>query len=123
MISTEEGFLKNYFEKSRLHKISTWKGDLVDKCRVAMLDKRASTATTKNRLVLHVDFDCFFVQVSLFGRPEGIGKPCVVTHAQEGEVQNSSSTAQIAACSYEAREKGINAGMYLGEASRVALRV
>jgi DNA repair protein REV1 len=103
--------MKNYFEKSRLHKISTWKSGLTEQVREAMLGSRfkASTENSKNRSIM---------QVSMFGRPEAKGKLRVVTHAKKGVVDDkSSSTAEIASCSYEARERGIKSGMCLGTAN------
>jgi nucleotidyltransferase/DNA polymerase involved in DNA repair len=48
------------------------------------------------RVIVHLDVDCFFVQVELLNHPELRGKPVAVY--QHGD---------ILAVSYEAKEKGV----------------
>jgi DNA repair protein REV1 len=62
------------------------------------------------RVIMHCDFDCFFVSAGLVSRPELKGKPVVVCHSQ-GAQGGESSTSEIASCSYEARAFGIKNGM------------
>jgi DNA repair protein REV1 len=62
------------------------------------------------RVIMHCDFDCFFVSAGLVGRPNLRGKPVVVCHSQ-GSQGGSSSTSEIASSSYEARKFGIKNGM------------
>jgi DNA repair protein REV1 len=62
------------------------------------------------RVIMHCDFDCFFVSAGLVSRPELKGKPVVVCHSQ-GSQGGESSTSDIASCSYEARAFGIKNGM------------
>jgi len=62
------------------------------------------------RVIMHCDFDCFFVSAGLVSRPELKGKPVVVCHSQ-GIQGGTSSTSEIASCSYEARKFGICNGM------------
>lgn len=62
------------------------------------------------RVIMHCDFDCFFVSAGLVSRPRLRGKPVVVCHSQ-GAQGGSSSTSEIASASYEAREFGIKNGM------------
>ncbi|OCF36874.1 hypothetical protein I316_01471 [Kwoniella heveanensis BCC8398] len=66
------------------------------------------------KVIFHVDFDCFFVSCGLATRPHLRGKPIVVCHSQAGK--GASSTSEIASCSYEARAKGVKNGMSLGRA-------
>ncbi|WVQ99404.1 hypothetical protein IAU59_006537 [Kwoniella sp. CBS 9459] len=66
------------------------------------------------KVIFHVDFDCFFVSCGLATRPHLKGKPTVVCHSQAGK--GASSTSEIASCSYEARAKGVKNGMSLGRA-------
>ena len=73
--------------------------------------KGKKKATEDNeRVIMHCDFDCFFVAAGLVSRPELKGKPVVVCHSQ-GNQGGSSSTSEIASSSYEARKFGIKNGM------------
>ncbi|KAF6758150.1 hypothetical protein DFP72DRAFT_1064874 [Ephemerocybe angulata] len=65
-----------------------------------------------DRVIMHCDFDCFFVSAGLVSRPELKGKPVVVCHSQ-GNTGGTSSTSEIASCSYEARKFGLKNGMSL----------
>jgi DNA repair protein REV1 len=68
----------------------------------------------QERIIMHCDFDCFFVSAGLVGRPDLRGKPVVVCHSQ-GSQGGGSSTSEIASSSYEARKYGIKNGMrYVG---------
>ena len=63
-----------------------------------------------DRVIMHCDFDCFFVSAGLVSRPQLKGKPVVVCHSQ-GAQGGLSSTSEIASASYEARSYGIRNGM------------
>ena len=63
------------------------------------------------RVLMHVDFDCFFASVALRTHPELRGRPVAVCHAA-----GQQSTAEIASCNYEARAFGVANGMSLGTA-------
>ena len=62
------------------------------------------------QIIMHCDFDAFFVSVGLLDRKHLRGKPVVVCHSQ-GDQGGTSSTSEIASASYEAREFGIKNGM------------
>ena len=64
----------------------------------------------EDRVIMHCDFDCFFVSAGLVSRPELKGKPVVVCHSQ-GAQGGASSTSEIASSSYEARKFDIHNGM------------
>jgi len=64
----------------------------------------------EDRVIMHCDFDCFFVSAGLVNRPHLRGKPVVVCHSQ-GAQGGSTSTSEIASSSYEARTFGIKNGM------------
>ncbi|OJA08236.1 hypothetical protein AZE42_09020 [Rhizopogon vesiculosus] len=70
------------------------------------------------RVIMHCDFDCFFVSVGLLSHPELRGKPVVVCHSQDG-TGGTSSTSEIASSSYEARSFGIKNGMSLQQGRRL----
>lgn len=71
---------------------------------------KARAVDGEERVIMHCDFDCFFVSAGLVSRPELKGKPVVVCHSQ-GAQGGSSSTSEIACSSYEARKFGIRNGM------------
>ncbi|KXN91972.1 DNA repair protein rev1 [Leucoagaricus sp. SymC.cos] len=79
---------------------------------------KAITADPNDRVIMHCDFDCFFVTAGLVSRPEFKGKPVVVCHSQ-GAQGWGSSTSEIACCSYEARDFGIRNGMSLQQARKL----
>ncbi|KAI0263776.1 hypothetical protein BC834DRAFT_971142 [Gloeopeniophorella convolvens] len=70
------------------------------------------------RVIMHVDFDAFFVSAGLVERPHLRGKPVVVCHSQ-GVQGGASSTSEIASASYEARKFGIKNGMSLQQARKL----
>ncbi|KAH9484056.1 DNA repair protein rev1 [Psilocybe cubensis] len=72
----------------------------------------------EDRVIMHCDFDCFFVSAGLVSRPELKGKPVVVCHSQ-GSQGGASSTSEIASASYEARGFGIKNGMSLQQARQL----
>ncbi|KII89390.1 hypothetical protein PLICRDRAFT_110060 [Plicaturopsis crispa FD-325 SS-3] len=70
------------------------------------------------KVIMHCDFDCFFVSAGLITRPHLRGKPVVVCHSQ-GTQGGASSTSEIASASYEARKFGIKNGMSLQQARKL----
>ncbi|GAA97632.1 hypothetical protein E5Q_04310 [Mixia osmundae IAM 14324] len=127
-------FIPGYYEKSRLHHLSTWKAEL----RLMMQslkekqDAEVSSGTLKRkpkpkakqlkgteadgRIIMHVDFDSFFLSAGLIKRPHLFGKAVAVCHS---ETVGESSTSEIASCSYEARRHGVANGMALGRAKEL----
>lgn len=117
-----------------------------------------------NKVIMHIDMDCFFVSVGLRRYPHLKGLPVAVTHSKgngsvvrsgsdrqyefncykerlEAKYKNksgsnddgiveaklawtegideTSSLAEIASCSYEARKKGVKNGMFVGAALKL----
>ena len=72
--------------------------------------KEKEKAADEERVIMHCDFDSFFVSAGLVDRPHLRGKPVVVCHSQ-GSTGGGSSTSEIASASYEARKFGIKGGM------------
>jgi DNA repair protein REV1 len=112
-------FLDKYYKESRLHWLSTWKAELkkmvgeLSEGREVDLSKLKRKGPLKGteedeRVVMHIDFDSFFVSASLLSRPHLKGHPVVVCHATAADAASSS---EIASASYEAREFGIKNGM------------
>jgi DNA repair protein REV1 len=71
---------------------------------------KAKEIEAEDRVIMHCDFDSFFVSAGLVDRPQLRGKPVVVCHSQ-GAQGGGSSTSEIASSSYEARALGIKNGM------------
>ncbi|KAI0668358.1 DNA repair protein [Trametes maxima] len=91
--------------------------------RGARLVKRApgkgkEKAVSEERVIMHCDFDSFFVSAGLLDRPHLRGKPVVVCHSQGG-TGGAASTSEIASASYEARKFGIKGGMSLQQARKL----
>lgn len=112
-------FLKHFFANSRLHHLSTWKADLRLKfLRKIALDKKEKessqpfniNAPSGEKVILHIDFDCFFATASSLNHPNlDINKdPIAVTHGGR--------TSDIASCNYVARKFGLRNGMWSGKA-------
>ncbi|KAI0823867.1 hypothetical protein BC628DRAFT_1323948 [Trametes gibbosa] len=80
--------------------------------------KGKEKATDEERIIMHCDFDSFFVSAGLIDRPHLRGKPVVVCHSQ-GSTGGASSTSEIASASYEARKFGVKGGMSLQQARKL----
>jgi DNA repair protein REV1 len=127
-----EAYIQGYYQHSRLHHLSKWKAELrslvakaqeeaeaqisgesgpsmlsVDALDSRRKDKGKSRASDK--VIMHCDFDSFFVAAGIVARPELKGKPVVVCHASgKGD---GHSTSEIASASYAARAFGVRNGM------------
>lgn len=66
------------------------------------------------RAVIHIDLDAFFSSVELKRRPELKGKPVVV-----GADGDPAKRGVVSAASYEARSRGVSAGMPLKKAQKL----
>ncbi|KAL8675086.1 MAG: hypothetical protein Q9168_000569 [Polycauliona sp. 1 TL-2023] len=112
------GFLKQYYEESRLHHLSTWKADLKAQLQALAAEKSSSQKVREKRTpgvrryVLHVDFDSFFAAVSLKKFPQYVDKPVVIAHG-------GGSGSEIASCNYPARKFGIKNGMWMKHAQKL----
>lgn len=105
-------FLAHFFANSRLHHLSTWKADLRAKF-VRLVASKASprkSGAVSNRIIMHIDFDCFFATISALAHPNlDINKdPIAVSHGGK--------SSDVASCNYVARAKGVSNGMWLGTA-------
>lgn len=72
--------------------------------------KEKAVEIDEKRVIMHCDFDSFFVSAGLVDRPHLRGMPVVVCHSQ-GAQGGGASTSEIASASYEARKFGIKNGM------------
>jgi DNA repair protein REV1 len=146
--SMAPGFIAGYYANSRLHHLSTWKAELrtlvteaqerfergdihrasestvgVSMRHAALVTKnplkgKEKAGSTMEQVIMHVDFDAFFVSAGLLSRPHLRGKPAVVCHSQHAQ-GGTSSTSEIASASYEARGFGIKNGMSLQQARKL----
>ncbi|KAF8693197.1 DNA repair protein, partial [Rhizoctonia solani] len=133
-----EAFIQYYYQHSRLHHLSKWKSELRSLVAKAQEDAESQflqtgsmsnpTSTTSGdspkgkgkatqRVIMHCDFDSFFVSAGLIARPELNGKPVVVCHASGKGA--SHSTSEVASASYAARAFGVRNGMSLGQARKL----
>ncbi|QRW26746.1 DNA repair protein REV1 [Rhizoctonia solani] len=133
-----EAFIQDYYQHSRLHHLSKWKSELRSLVAKAQEDAESQflqtgsmlnpTSTTSGdspkgkgkatqRVIMHCDFDSFFVSAGLIARPELSGKPVVVCHASGKGA--SHSTSEVASASYAARAFGVRNGMSLGQARKL----
>ena len=129
-------FLEEYFNNSRLHHISLMgseakdyiselrnnhSGEFPARLNLQYLSKPTENYTSDMETVIaHIDMDCFFVSVGLRSRPDLRGRPVAVTHTKGNNADDkTSSMAEIASCSYEAREMGVKNGMFMGQARRL----
>lgn len=62
------------------------------------------------RVVIHIDMDCFFVSALTRNRPDLINIPVAVAHSA------SAGSSEISSCNYPARRKGVCSGMFMSKA-------
>ncbi|EGN96299.1 hypothetical protein SERLA73DRAFT_59278 [Serpula lacrymans var. lacrymans S7.3] len=86
--------------------------------RTSPKGKGKAKALQIERVIMHCDFDCFFVSAGLVSRPQLRGKPVAVCHSQ-GSQGGAASTSEIASASYEARSFGVKNGMSLQQARKL----
>ncbi|CEJ01524.1 hypothetical protein RMCBS344292_15548 [Rhizopus microsporus] len=102
------GFIQRYYETSRLHHLSTWKAELKELIG-SMANKEDRKKQKKPfRIIMHVDFDCFFASVGIKDHPHLKDKPVAVTHSNG---ISDVSSSDIASCNYVARSFGVHNGM------------
>ncbi|KAF9389895.1 deoxycytidyl transferase [Podila verticillata] len=110
--SVQPGFVEKFYQSSRLHYLSTWKAKLRDLTAHIQKNHVPVPMKSKNRVIMHIDFDCFFASVATRGKPELLNKPIGVAHGSGGSTSNS----EIASCNYLARDFGVKNGMHLQRA-------
>ncbi|KAJ8769069.1 hypothetical protein K2173_024065 [Erythroxylum novogranatense] len=113
----DSNFVENYFKSSRLHFIGTWRNryrkrfpSLCNESRCRSSNLNDSDSSQKKKII-HVDMDCFFVSVVIRHHPELHDKPVAVCHSD-----NPKGTAEISSANYPARDYGVRAGIFVGDA-------
>lgn len=81
----DDNFISEFYSHSRLHHLAMWKAEL-KKFALSIQQKRkkeqpSSIGNNKDKLIMHVDLDSFFVSVSLKLNPELKGNPVAVCHS------------------------------------------
>ncbi|KAF3794298.1 DNA repair protein [Nymphaea thermarum] len=112
----DSNFVENYFKSSRLHFIGTWRNRYRKRYCSSSLRARDSSksreqTSSKDRTVIHIDMDCFFVAVVIRNLPELYEKPVAISHSD-----NPKGTAEISSANYPARNFGVRAGMFVRDA-------
>lgn len=111
-------FIRSFFENSRLHHLSNWKFQLREKFVKEFLsaEKSLTKDNTNNNtsfVYFHVDFDCFFAQVSatVDGRYDINATPIAICHGKHN--------SDISSCNYKARSFGVRNGMWVSSALKI----
>lgn len=108
-------FMGTFFRASRLHYIGTWKhryeSFLEEEVPPAPPPLPPNDPSQRNgeRLIMHVDMDCFFAAVAALGRPELDALPVAVSWSSAG-------AGELSSCNYVARAAGCKAGMRIASA-------
>lgn len=127
-------FIETFYKNSRLHHLSTWKADLkrkyqtlaVERNKKALFNSKKRKLNNNNiieisekpteiskKLILHVDFDSFFVSVGLLKQPHLKDKPVCVSNGLNG------GSSDISSCNYIARKFGVRNGMWASSALKL----
>ncbi|XP_022662442.1 DNA repair protein REV1-like [Varroa destructor] len=143
--ASDVGFVEKFFAKSRLSFIARMKVKMKEYLRTIMENPShhfSGRQTLQNEgnlqnetlesVYMHIDMDCFFASVAIRNRPELKQRPVAVCSNQKAKRKNQdpnldltdyrswnwhdASTAEISCCNYAARQFGVHASMYLGQA-------
>ncbi|CDO96414.1 unnamed protein product [Kluyveromyces dobzhanskii CBS 2104] len=109
----DPNFIHSYFKSSRLHHLSNWKFQLRDQFVQDLLSSRGEISPNQKYVFFHVDFDCFFAQVSakIDGTYDIHTVPIAISHG----INNS----DISSCNYVARSFGVHNGMWVSSALKL----
>ena len=123
-VSHNGDFVSEFYSHSRLHYLSTWGTELKQFTsrmlpqavqKIPRLPSSSSLRSQQSRAVVHIDVDCFFVQVSIMDKPHLKGTPVAVTHAKNTSSHNpiipsTSFTADVPVDTSKDSEDGTVAG-------------
>ena len=111
----DPNFMETFFKASRLHYIGTWKHRyeaFLEDLPPAPKLPAPEGGPGGERVILHVDMDCFFASVAALGRPELAGLPVAVSWSSVGG-------GELSSCNYLARNAGCRAGMRIARAKEL----
>ena len=111
----DPNFMETFFRASRLHYIGTWKHRyeaFLEDLPPAPKLPAPRGGPGGERVILHVDMDCFFASVAALGRPELAGLPVAVSWSSAGG-------GELSSCNYLARDTGCRAGMRIARAKEM----
>ncbi len=74
--------------------------------------KRCITEIDMDRIIFHVDLDCFFAAVEILDHPEYKGFPVIIG----ADPKKGKGRGVVSTCSYEAREFGLHSAMPISKA-------
>ncbi|OQR73029.1 DNA repair protein REV1-like [Tropilaelaps mercedesae] len=143
--ASDAGFVEKFFAKSRLSFIATMKVKMRDYLKAITEDpdhqlRGRESLRGENKpcgelvepVYMHIDMDCFFASVAIRNRPELKHRPVAVCSNLKAKRKNQdpnldltdyqswswhdASTAEISCVNYPARQFGVHASMYLGQA-------
>lgn len=118
-------FLRHFFAHSRLHHLSLWKAELrlrilrrIVKNEEEISDEKKTSyhsfaQADKKKLIIHLDFDCFFATVSCLNRKD------INIEEQPVAVSHGGRTSDVSSCNYVARKYGVKNGMWFATAKRI----
>jgi DNA repair protein REV1 len=118
-LNSEENplFMEQFFQNSRLHFIGTWRNRLEQLLKKFPRQLQQSPSKLKGndriRLILHIDLDCFFVNVLLRNEQHLHNQPVAVAHS------NKAGSSEISSCNYPARSYGLKNGMFMFDAMKL----
>lgn len=109
----DPNFINAFFKSSRLHHLSNWKFQLRDNFVKEFILSYNDTIPDQKYVYFHIDFDCFFAQVSakIDGKYDIHATPIAISHG----INNS----DISSCNYVARSFGVYNGMWVSSALKL----
>jgi DNA repair protein REV1 len=106
--SENPNFVRDFFSQSRLHFIGSFRARY-EKILAKMIAEEGiackvsfDKSKTRERVIFHVDMDCFFAAVSVAKNPTLKNQPIAVCHARQ-DSEKIDSSCEISSANYEAR--------------------